>query len=1008
MRPIKLEIQHFGPFKNETIDFKQLKNHTLFLISGKTGSGKTTIFDAMMYALYGTASTSSRNYKAMRNKHAYDEEETVIKFQFSIKDKQFLIIRNLPHIKAGNKTPITSRLEVYEIDDNKKRLISTSKKTETNQLIVDIVKLQADQFRQILILPQGEFKNFLVSDSESKNEILRTLFDTKHLELMVKRLKENVDDKIDAIRMKEKEIEFHIEQLGVGFPPYMVTYDEQIRTVNLYYEASQKVFSQNVSELNDRSNELRLKGDALKAAEILNNNIQSVKQHKHQLAILYEQREEIENTQKTVQQLAQFESYLSCISQLEELKKDDAHISVQKKDEEQQINEYKDKLQQLKSTLNEVMQDDEEMKRLNHRLIELERFIDEKYQGLEEDVHTLNELKNETTALSDKLSSTHQVNESIQSSLEALIQEKTKVYEEKVDHQSRIRDNETIISLINEYDSYCKELEVIKENQDTLTRELLSCESLIERFNFGDDLLDVDAVDSIRAQLKIGQNCPVCNHIVTEKTDGVHHEYHNLIQRRMTLSREQEANTTKAEWIENLKKMTTDKLLAYEQFNVAYEHEDMQNTGELLIHEQEMLTQKLETLNEHLNHIDHQYERLSNELKDNKTSAISLKNAIDANEKKIIELNDEKERYHTFVSFTGFENYDEFKAQFDEKRNLYKDYDRHLNKLNEMIVSCSELIRSKENIIDKYNTHLIYNEKLLSQLEATKNSFHISDKIVDEYMDKDIEQEIEALQITVESYYKDMHFHENTIKALEDLIGGEKAPDIERLTTEYAELSSKVKEFEQAINDERSQLKLMNNIIMQLEVLHSSYVKQMEDIGSEIKLFEVLNGKNTLKLSIENYVLVYYLEQILLLANERLLQMTHNRYRLVRKKEVHSRKKSGLEIEVFDYHTNNVRDITTLSGGETFIASLSLALGLSDYVMQISGGINLESVFIDEGFGTLDSDTLETAIEVLIELQQTGKLIGIISHVQSLQESMPAILKVESDGFNSDTEFQLK
>lgn len=103
-----------------------------------------------------------------------------------------------------------------------------------------------------------------------------------------------------------------------------------------------------------------------------------------------------------------------------------------------------------------------------------------------------------------------------------------------------------------------------------------------------------------------------------------------------------------------------------------------------------------------------------------------------------------------------------------------------------------------------------------------------------------------------------------------------------------------------------------------------------------------------------------------------------------------------------------MRDITTLSGGETFIASLSLALGLSDYVMQISGGINLESVFIDEGFGSLDSDTLETAIEVLIELQETGKLIGIISHVQSLQENMPAILKVRTDGFNSDTEFQLK
>ncbi len=154
-------------------------------------------------------------------------------------------------------------------------------------------------------------------------------------------------------------------------------------------------------------------------------------------------------------------------------------------------------------------------------------------------------------------------------------------------------------------------------------------------------------------------------------------------------------------------------------------------------------------------------------------------------------------------------------------------------------------------------------------------------------------------------------------------------------------------------------------------------------------------------------MLTYYLEQTLKLSNKRLNQMTNYRYQFQRKTQV-TQGYSGLEIEVVDNYSNRVRDISTLSGGETFLASLALALGLSDYVTQVSGGINLESVFIDEGFGTLDSETLETAIESLVELEQSGKMVGLISHVQELKNRRTALLLVESTGYKSHTRFVIK
>ncbi|REH90456.1 SMC family ATPase, partial [Staphylococcus felis] len=170
-----------------------------------------------------------------------------------------------------------------------------------------------------------------------------------------------------------------------------------------------------------------------------------------------------------------------------------------------------------------------------------------------------------------------------------------------------------------------------------------------------------------------------------------------------------------------------------------------------------------------------------------------------------------------------------------------------------------------------------------------------------------------------------------------------------------------------------------------------------------VTLADVISGKNNHNLTLENYVLIYYLELILIEANKHFRNMTGQRYELIRKKRK-GRGFSGLELEVFDYYSNQSRHIASLSGGETFQASLALALGLSEIVQREQGGVSLDSMFIDEGFGTLDQETLETAINTLVQLQSSGRLVGIISHVSELKNRMPVILEVKSKNYESYTQ----
>ncbi|PSC78069.1 hypothetical protein C6576_09570 [Mammaliicoccus sciuri] len=265
-------------------------------------------------------------------------------------------------------------------------------------------------------------------------------------------------------------------------------------------------------------------------------------------------------------------------------------------------------------------------------------------------------------------------------------------------------------------------------------------------------------------------------------------------------------------------------------------------------------------------------------------------------------------------------------------------------------------------------------------------------------------EDIDRLEESVQQYDKKYIEVEAVVKELSKKVRDQEMPDItnteEQLVSAKDSLNNLTKQLNQLQlkveqNDQKS--KAILNVIDKI----NQDLKEQEEM---IDLSRIMNGKNSQKLSLENYVLIYYLNHILDNANRHFLKMTNNRYQLVRRKEK-SQGLSGLEIEVFDRFSNRTRHITSLSGGETFQASLSLAIGLSNVVQQEAGAIHLESMFIDEGFGTLDAETLETALDTLVNIQMSGRLVGIISHVSELKTRIPTILNVNKNGFLSTTVF---
>ncbi|HGO3255063.1 TPA: SbcC/MukB-like Walker B domain-containing protein, partial [Staphylococcus aureus] len=579
-------------------------------------------------------------------------------------------------------------------------------------------------------------------------------------------------------------------------------------------------------------------------------------------------------------------------------------------------------------------------------------------------------------------------------------------------------DYEKIIELNNAITNINNEINIIKENEKAkaeLDKLLGSKQELENQINeettimknleikldhYDKSKLDLNDKESfiseIKSAVKIGDQCPICGN---EIQDLGHHIDFDSIAKRQNEIKEIEAN------IHAIKSN-----IAVHNSEIKFVNEKISNIN--------IKTQSdfsLEVLNKRLleneNALNNQrdlnkfIEQMKEE-KDNLTLQIHNKQLrLNKNESELKLCRDLITEFETLSKYNNITNFEVDYKKYIQDVNQHQEHSKEIEDKS-MQLSQRKLIEQNnlnhyENQLETYNNDLELNEK---SIEMEMSRLNLTD-------DNDINEiiawrgEQEELEQKRDTYKKRYHEFEMEIARLESLTKDKELLDSDKLKDEYEQKKEKMN----TLIDEYSAVhyQCQNNINKtQSIVSHINYLNQeLKDQQEIFQLAEIVSGKNNKNFTLENFVLIYYLDQIIAQANLRLATMSDNRYQLIRREAV-SHGLSGLEIDVFDLHSNKSRHISSLSGGETFQSSLALALGLSEIVQQQSGGISLESIFIDEGFGTLDQETLETALDTLLNLKSTGRMVGIISHVSELKNRIPLVLEVKSDQYQSSTRFK--
>lgn len=1035
LRPNRLTFKAFGPFHNETINFDQLKHHKLFLISGKTGAGKTTIFDGMMYALFGTASTSDRNDANLRNINATDAEPTEVIFNFYMQDKQYEIYRDLPFIKTGNKTKKTTQLVVYEITQHEKKLLASGL-TAGKEVIQQIVKLDAAQFRKIFILPQGEFKSLLVSDSKDKASILRTLFDTTKIQKLAHSLREKVQNEQKDILKRETELTI---QFGLFSDLIELTDDmnnqKKLENIQLSLSELYSTIDSENNTYNKLKSELKIKEEAYQQAKLLNEQIEQHRETEARYKNLIQSEDKIKRQENDIKYLMQLEHYLQVANDLSKSEAKEKSIIKLLKSIDEANDSMTQKHDALKIKLSELNEQQEEMAQKQKYVIQHERYhqpiyarLDQKIakdeariQSLTKDVMKLKQLVDEAHIVKverDAVNKHMNDNELAYKTLESQI---VKV---KNNQQTLNR----ILTQLQRMDEH--QLQKIKIDQ-----EIQNVKETLKDMHRSEAVQDIDAIQQIKSTLKPGEICPVCAQKVETLDDTTHLEAHaHQLKLEGLISESEQLKTSLSIYLEDLERIP--KLI-----NI-YTDQDMF----VFVNEMDELNKMLDDLTpetvssvefqlvvQQLSDIIAQFDKQLERAQD-KSDALTHANqkfserviilegkleksdelhsvyddmqfSLEETEK---ELEASKALKAAFLDDTKTPDYTTFKALFDANKKACETYDAELKSTRQQLEKLEREILSSEKDKASEQAKLQDTIEMIDVLKSRLTQYDIPETIKTEYREKDIAKMIQLFEAEIKTFYTQKVTYTSELKRLESLIDGNARPELEVLKQELLELSNTVDTLYAKINTLKEQHKKYKQHCGTLALCIDEYEKELKAVRSLILLSNALNGNNPQKIDIETYVLMYYLEQTLKLANIRLRQMTGNRYELIRRTEKRGGGKQGLVIDVFDYNANKSRNITSLSGGETFLASLCLALGLSDFVMQISGGIQLESVFVDEGFGTLDNETLEVAINALIDIQTSGKLVGMISHVQLLKERIPALLKIENDGFDSHATFEIK
>lgn len=1004
MRPLLLKLENFGPFLNETIDFERIEANQLFLISGKTGSGKTMIFDAIVYALYGRASTTAREVTQLRSHFAPPEQPLKVIYEFEVQQQRYKVVRTASFTKPNKKTETPGILEVYKAQGSA-YVLEESKINKGNQYLKELMKLKVEQFRQLFILPQGEFKSFLVSKSQDKQPILRTLFNSVMYEDLKNELKnktKSIQDEMDKTydrlatywqdlyAMDNETLQDYLkidinqhERLYHTLPEFEKVGQHQLNVLKLQKTDMEKKCSENKEKIDQEQLRQQYQKELLE----IEKNLESLVAQKNEIEQLEQQIDRIKQSQLAIHTFNDIEVLKKELENSEEL----IEVLNAKRDKlKDEMHQSKRKRERLEKQEQDVVAKEQTIKATHH-------YMQNKSDILKafEDKQTLREQNTKlTNELRDNQSHLHDVEDDLEiqaqdfSCIDSLKEEQFTLRHrlEKIEHiEKQYKHKIQLTQQLGELTQTLKDLEAQKMKLSEQKHHFSEADQTV--------LSHEEMVHTLRSQLTEDVPCPVCGQQVHEIPS----------EQSLKLLKEQQKEN---EALDNEMRIIEEKLISHK---TSLDHTQTQLAELKEVENPE--TQKRETLEQKkenatqitkLTEAKLEFEKLQSKQQRYLEKVQTLEQQMEKNQyqREIAE-----QKVSQFQQATHFDHYAEFETFFRASEQEVNDFRKAYQNIKEMIQKENETLLVVENDLKHQKERKESDQARLKKLEITLK--REMDKLHLRSLDalNELKSEISALQ-TYESRVETFHQARQQLttqqKTLVQKLDVLPEHDLNALQLKYDSLKKEQDDIIQRLNEIHFQVEENEKKSKKIREILDYIQHALSEHKAIFNLSEVISGKNNQNLTLENYVLIHYLENILTSANKRLLNMTGQRYELVRKEEK-GRGLSGLEIEVFDYYSNQSRHITSLSGGETFQASLALALGLNEVVQNEQGGISLDTMFIDEGFGTLDQETLETAMDTLIQLQSSGRLVGIISHVTELKSRIPLILEVNSSNYQSST-----
>lgn len=1033
VKPVLLTLKNFGPYINETIDFTQFEDSSLFLISGKTGAGKTTIFDGMSYALFGESSGKLRSGKEMRSTFADPSEATEVTLVFAHGDYIYEMNRK-PEQELFKKRGDGVRKQPAKIslivkDSQGKELRAFSKRREVDDFIQELLHLDANQFGQIVLLPQGEFRTFLIANSNDKEKVLRNLFGTQLYQAFSDDLKERLKEANQGIQETQQLVQLKMDQLFWVEKPAEA--QPILEMLDLLAEQQATLAAQQGLE--------KQAIDELKSAKQLKEQeklalIQQQELQQRKTALLLEQEaqqlretemKQLRETQQQIRWGQQHQALFEKISEKREtiqqvqLKLAENRLLLEKNQQTMMEWQTKEQVHQQQKQAIEALADESQTIAYQLPLYkQYEALVAEKAeqeaqliaaQTIQKDlVAKQTELQTEIQAATEKIAE-----EANWEKAQGALSLKKEQWQHFVEAWQRLNEQEVQLKqsqgqLTEFLVQLTDEQKALAERKQQLTEQKSHWASLqIQRLS----LLLVD-----------GEPCPVCGslehpkeqkHQETSLTEiqametkladceeQVHQQEEKVIQLQAKTEQLQTTLVEKQRELEAQQQKVDRLLNDVSDFKIA--------TNSVL--DQTLIDDFSKQLNEEATTIQAALTSIQTE----KATLQDLTTILEQQQIARTEQQEITDKLAKSVEASAIQlqtiqqqlgdstvTFQELEAKQQTLIQQVEAWQTEQALIEKQSKTCHEEMVVLKNTNQHLTAEATSTEETLQTLEAQLVQI-LAEKNIDEATLQNWlaqGETLETLHTQIEAFEKAQQQLLLQLADIEEKLTKEPLPAIEEVTAGIDKLQETIETKEASYYQLQEKMTMNTTLVTQIKQSLTAIEDQLEEVTALQQLTDTMNGNNPQKISLERYVLQTYLEKVLQVANQRLGLLTNNRYQFELNQSAGSYKnQTGLEINIYDDNSGTVRSAHTLSGGESFIAALALALSLAEVIQEQAGGVIIDALFIDEGFGSLDEEALEMAMEALETIENEGRMIGIISHVGELKARIPQQLQIKTNG----------